>query len=369
MKKWYSYIILLLVCIGFASCQDNGTVPEPQTDGRVSVHLQIALPGGDPAERGAQARDEVGFDYTTSDQRTMTADDVFVLMFSSDDVLLKQATITGLSDETGDNSKGYYRTIDGVFDGVPNGSANVYFVVLANLVQNNLYDNEGMSLDTKSKVDTYISSFIDKGKNELYSALVYNYDGTSSPWNISNRRIPMWGATGKFDILSGQTKEVSCDLHRAVAKLGFLINAADAKSEGRGIDGFTITDISISGVMDKGYCVSQAPMSGDYYTAPYVPADAETQTVTYSNLNVDKSYKDRIYLPEQLIEDNPLTIKVSYTYKGKFKTKEIPFEENVIRNHSYLYNITSVTPDDFDVTISYAVVEWKSETIDVPPFK
>lgn len=45
MKKWYSYIILALVCIGFASCQDSDTVPQLQTDGRVSVHLQIALPG------------------------------------------------------------------------------------------------------------------------------------------------------------------------------------------------------------------------------------------------------------------------------------------------------------------------------------
>lgn len=47
MKKWYSYIILALVCIGFASCQDSDTVPQLQTDGRVSVHLQIALPGGE----------------------------------------------------------------------------------------------------------------------------------------------------------------------------------------------------------------------------------------------------------------------------------------------------------------------------------
>lgn len=50
MKKWYLYIILALVCIGFASCQDSDTVPQLQTDGRVSVHLQIALPGGDSAQ-------------------------------------------------------------------------------------------------------------------------------------------------------------------------------------------------------------------------------------------------------------------------------------------------------------------------------
>lgn len=363
MKKWYSYIILLLVCIGFASCQDNGTVPEPQTDGRVSVHLQIALPGGDPAERGAQARDftDGDTDDTTSDQKALSDDDVFVLVFQNDRLIdqvkgLKFDVVSGSVNPSN-------RTLTGTFV-QPETDGELELVVLTNLVQNNLEDitNPGLS-----SIQAFFAGQKGWSPSEVYEGLIYRYG--SPAWDIKIRRIPMWGTTGVFQLNRANELSKSCNLHRAVAKLGFLINAADAKSEGRGIDGFTITDISISGVMDKGYCVSQAAMSGDYYTAPHVPADARTQTVTYSNLNVDKSYKDRIYLPEQLIEDNPLTIKVSYTYKGKSKTKEIPFEENVIRNHSYLYNITSVTPDDFDVTISYAVVEWKSETIDVPPFK
>lgn len=355
MKKWYSYIILLLVCIGFASCQDNGMVPEPQTDGRVSVHLQIALPGGDPAERGAQARDftDGGTDDTTEGQKTIIADDVYVLVFQGN-TFKGRVPITSVTDQSGNSN---VKVLEGTFDATGLFGSSLKLVVLANLKQN--------------EVNTTFSESI--SESDLYNSLIYSYDGTQTPWNTDEtssdyRRIPMWGATSAFTLSANQLTQ-SCDMHRAVAKLGFLINATDAKSEGRGIDGFTIKDISISGVMDKGYCVSQAAMSGDYYTAPYVPASARTQTVTYSNLNVDKSYKDRIYLPERLVGDNPLTIKVSYTYKGKFKTKEIPFEENVIRNYSYLYNITSVTPDDFDVTISYAVVEWKSETIDVPPFK
>lgn len=370
MKKWYSYIILLLVCIGFASCQDNGTVPEPQTDGRVSVHLQIALPGGDPAERGAQARDENGgFDYTTSDQRTMTADDVFVLMFNSDDVLLKQATITGLSDETGDNSMGYYRTIDGVFDGVPNGSANVYFVVLANLVQNNLYDNEEMSLDTKSKVDTYISSFIGKGKNELYSALVYNYDAASSPWNISNRRIPMWGATGKFDILSGQTKEVSCDLHRAVAKVAILVK------EGSGIEGFEITKIEVKNAVKKGYCVSLNSLGADkYYINPSVPSTPGMQTIVFERpaYTFGSEFRNQIYLPEQDNTSGDLFMNIYYTYKGQSAIGEIPFKDsgngelfNVVRNHSYVFNISKVTEKEIDAYLYYMVDRWEEETINI----
>lgn len=365
MKKWYSYIILLLVCIGFASCQDNGTVPEPQTDGRVSVHLQIALPGGDPAERGAQARDftDGGTDDTTSDQKALSDDDVFVLVFQNGRLIdqvkgLKFDVVSGSVNPSN-------RTLTGTFV-QPETDGELELVVLTNLVQNNL---EGITNPGLSSIQAFFDGKKGSSPSEVYESLIYQY--ASPAWDIKIRRIPMWGTTGVFQLNRANELSKSCNLHRAVAKLGFLINAADANSEGRGIDGFTITGISISGVMDKGYCVSQAPMSGDYYTAPHVPAtaSARTQTVTYFDLNVDKSYKDRIYLPEQLIEDDPLTITVSYTYKGKSKTKEIPFAENVIRNHSYLYNITSVTPDDFDVTISYAVVEWKSETIDVPPFK
>ena len=158
-----------------------------------------------------------------------------------------------------------------------------------------------------------------------------------------------------------------------MAKLGFLINAADAESEGRGFDGFMITGIRISGIMDRGYCASLNTLgpSASYYASPSVPTTAQAlaDDLNYTGLDVTTSYKDRIYLPEQVIEENSFTIAVSYTYKGKAKTKEIKFDENVIRNHSYLYNITSVTPDDFDVTISYAVEEWDSEIIDVPPFK
>lgn len=160
----------------------------------------------------------------------------------------------------------------------------------------------------------------------------------------------MWGTTGTFSLDRANELKKSCNLHRAVAKLGFLINATNAGSEGRGIDGFMITGISIKGMMDKGYCASLNILgsSASYYTSPSVPTTAQALAgdLNYTGLNVTESYKDRIYLPEQVIGENPLTIAVSYTYKGKAKTKEIKFDENVIRNHSYLYNITAVTPDD-----------------------
>lgn len=363
MKKWYSYIILALVCIGFASCQDSDTVPQLQTDGRVSVHLQIALPGGDSAQRGATARsfEDGGTDDTTSDQKALSDDDVFVLVFQNGLLIdqVKGLRFDAVTDDTNPSS----RTLTGTFV-QPETDGSLELVVLTNLVQNQLVD---IASSTLSGIQAFFDGKKGSSPTAIYESLIYQYG--SSEWNIQSRRIPMWGTTGTFSLDRANELKKSCNLHRAVAKLGFLINAADAGSEGRGIDGFTITGIRISGVMDRGYCVSQAAMSNDHYTTPYVPAAAGTQTITYSDLYVTTNYKDRIYLPEQVIEENPLTIIVSYTYKGKAKTKDITFDENVIRNHSYLYNITSVTPDDFDVTISYAVEEWKSETINVPTFK
>lgn len=363
MKKWYLYIILALVCIGFASCQDSDTVPQLQTDGRVSVHLQIALPGGDSAQRGATARDftDGGLDDTTSDQKALSDDDVFVLVFQNG-VLIDQ--VKGLRfDAVSGGTNPSNRTLTGTFV-QPETDGNLELVVLTNLVQNQLVDITNSS--TLSGIQAFFDGKKGSSPSAIYESLIYQYG--SSKWNIQNRRIPMWGTTGTFSLDRANELKKSCNLHRAVAKLGFLINATNAGSEGRGIDGFMITGISIKGMMDKGYCASLNILgsSASYYTSPSVPTTAQALA---GDLNYTGLYKDRIYLPEQVIGENPLTIAVSYTYKGKAKTKEIKFDENVIRNHSYLYNITAVTPDDFDVTISYAVEEWKSETINVPTFK
>ena len=115
MKKWYSYIILALVCIGFASCQDSDTVPQLQTDGRVSVHLQIALPGGDSAQRGATARsfENGGTDDTTSDQKALSDDDVFVLVFQNG-VLIDQVKGLRFDAVTGGTNPSS-RTLTGTF--------------------------------------------------------------------------------------------------------------------------------------------------------------------------------------------------------------------------------------------------------------
>ena len=348
MKKWYSYIILLLVCIGFASCQDNGTVPEPQTDGRVSVHLQIALPGGDPAERGAQARDftDGGTDDTTERQKTIIKGDVYVLVFQGN-TFKGSVPITSVTNQSGNSN---VKVLEGTFDATGLFGSSLKLVVLANLNQNgvNTTFSEGIS------------------ESELYNSLIYSYDGTQTPWNTDTssnyRRIPMWGTTSTFTLSANQLTQ-SCDMHRAVAKLGFLIDG------GRGYGNkFKITGITIKGAMNKGKCKSGADFSNNYYIAPDVPVDAGTQTIKYEGLHITTSYENKIYLPEQDIAERPLTITVAYEQNGVTKEKDIEFSENVIRNHSYIYNIT--VKDENVIVLSYDVYDWQDGgRVAVPPFE
>lgn len=369
MNKWLSYIILALGCFGLASCQNDDTPAQPQSDGQVSVHLQISLPGGDSAGRGAEARGvDDGYDSTTEDQRGMTVDDIYVLMFnSSNNVLLKQASITGLSEESSSGTS-YYREIEGVFNEVPGGSANVYFVVLANLLQNNLY-NGTTPLTTKKDIDEYIEkTFLNQPASALYEALIYNYDGTSSPWNIANRRIPMWGATGEISIQSGQSLKESCDLHRAVAKVAVLVN------KGEGFEEFSINKIEVINAVEKGYCVSlNSPGTDNYYTAPSVPSNPGTQTITFdgSSYTFGNEFRNQIYLPEQNNTDD-LCMNVHYTYKGKEAVGKIRFVDSdtgvpfdVIRNHSYVFNINKVTETEIEAKLYYMADQWEEETINI----
>ena len=304
MKKWYSYIILALVCIGFASCQDSDTVPQLQTDGRVSVHLQIALPGGDSAQRGATARsfEDGGTDDTTSDQKALSDDDVFVLVFQNGLLIdqVKGLRFDAVTDDTNPSS----RTLTGTFV-QPETDGSLELVVLTNLVQNQLVD---IASSTLSGIQAFFDGKKGSSPTAIYESLIYQYG--SSEWNIQSRRIPMWGTTGTFSLDRANELKKSCNLHRAVAKLGFLINAADAGSEGRGIDGFTITGIRISGVMDRGYCASLNTLgpSASYYASPSVPTTAQALAgdLNYTGLNVTTNYKDRIYWRESSYDSSEL---------------------------------------------------------------
>ena len=77
-------------------------------------------------------------------------------------------------------------------------------------------------------------------------------------------------------------------------------------------------------------------------------------------------------MPEHEITggDNDVTITVNFTYNGEERTGTLYFKDyqtgnpwDVIRNHSYVFNITGVNSAvDTESTLQYQVMNWTSVT-------
>ena len=79
-----------------------------------------------------------------------------------------------------------------------------------------------------------------------------------------------------------------------------------------------------------------------------------------------QAFSDMIYLPEQINFDddgnklsNAVTIEVTYNYNGETgKVGTIHFTEDIIRNHSYIFNIN--VSNDAEPAMYYEVINWTS---------
>ena len=240
---------------------------------------------------------------------------------------------------------------------------DIRLVILSNLNQNQI------NLGNASSVKDFLTSKIGDEVSEIYQSLIYTYNYDDAPWEIIRegkvvRRIPMWGETKNFTLpADGLTLE--CLLYRAIAKVNIWINGKE------GINSFKINSITVNHANKGGYVVSSQTVSGDItiqYTEPDVPSTvtsfSETEKITYDNLTEEqatKAFSDVIFLPEH---DNtgegstPVSLTVNYTFNGETLEKDIEFKDkqgqpfDVVRNHSYIFDITKVHRDFiFKVTV------------------
>lgn len=357
MKRWLSYIIMTVLCgLCLSSCTKDEQVTKATDDGNVPVRLTLAF-----SNFGGRAVSEPGsLDYTTVEQSAMTADDIYVLVVDANDKFLYQVTDLKLSNPVaGDNH--YTRQLEGTMLRTI-GGARVKLVVLANLK-----DNKIASYTTGTAIRSFLDEKEGSKVSDIYRELVYNYHG-STPWKLIERAIPMWGSSTLTEV-PGTGVELACNLYRAVAKVGIWVNMKD------GYEGFAITKIVVNNANDKGDCVStQIPNTNEtvQYTTPSIPERVQSQSITYDKLNVLTAYENEIYLPEKenTTDENKISLTVHYTYNNQNFTGEINFQDtdglfDVIRNHSYLFNIKI---SKVDATLSYEVTPWIKETIDIPTF-
>ena len=372
MKSWFLHICLFAGCVlSLPSCTYDEVIDAGTTE--TSVELMLSYAGSTPLSRDASSKDDV-YDYTTYAQCALDINDIYVLAFNSNDVLIDQVTDLQFVDNGSDYDK---RTIKGRMSPQADGTT-VYFAVLANLSQNHIIDANG---NTISNLNTYFAEKIKGGSTtstDIYNDLIFStttgkwitqtYDDTNESWGVSNDpRIPMWGVTSENPFTVGKNAEISgsCSLYGEDGEFGTE-------------DDFVITKIEVVNANKQGRCVSEHPIDanddGDQYHDEGPSSYASTlgttakHTITYDltgatdvMYEIDgegaksyhaarQAYSDMIYLPEQFNVDGngeeidgAVTIKVTYNYNDKEnQVGEIHFTENVIRNHSYIFNIEGV---------------------------
>ena len=412
MRSWLTYIFLLMVACGtvLTSCSD--VLSEEgfgNCDDRTTVRLTISFGGDDdPMSRDVgsdQTPKDDDLDYTTEEQAEIVTGDVYALVVDANNKFLYR--IKDLHLEEPDTYDNYYtRTLEGTMIQT-NGNDKVKIVLLANLKQNNI------DLGSFNTIEEFIDSYENLQVSALYELLIYNYDGATTPWAVTGndaRRIPMWGQSIDTTVpAAGVT--LGCYLYRAVAKVQIWVKNRE------GIDGFNIDYMEVMNVPSKGYCVSSKgpDTNSPHYNLgtsndpkpyvapdPYVPGIEEVnngyfKTVTYTPTNTNitydidgvettyndatQSYSDMIYLPEHKnTDDRAIIIKVYYTFNGQeyhgevddeYPAGIIQFKENgegarfdVIRNHSYIFNINKI--NEVTGRIYYVVDEWDNKTITIP---
>lgn len=373
MRSWLTYIFLLMVACGtvLTSCSDVLSEEGLGTcDDRTTVRLTISFGGDDdPMSRDVgsdPAPKDDDLDGTTPEQAVIDGSDVYALVVDANDNFLYR--IEDLHITAGPASDGYYtRTLEGT---MIQTNEQVRIVLLANLKQNNIQALDGTT------PEAFIDTFKGQDVENLYNQLIYNYDGTKTPWTVTGenaRRIPMWGQSQLTTVPPTPGLSLDCYLYRAVAKVQIWVNMK------QGIEDFVINKIEVKNIHTKGYCVSTEnydTSNPNYttevkpYAAPSVPGNAGTQTVTYgsdeTSLNVETNYSDMIYIPEQFNFDadgkelsNAVIIEVTYNYNGdEDKIGTIHFTEDIIRNHSYIFNIN--VSNDAEPAMYYEVIDWTS---------
>lgn len=372
MKSWFNiYIFIALYCFGMVSCTDESMVEEGNLFDEVVVRLTLSVPGADSRVSGDYQPDKSGLDEQTVPQRFI--DDAYILLFNSDDhTLIAASPATFLDNNNGEAT----RTIKGKFT---KQNSNLDVVVLTNVLQNDITVN--------------FADYKDKTEKEIYEALVYKYP--EAGWKLENkaRFLPMWGKKTNITLNQREISISNFELYRGVAKMGLQVAET--------CDNFTMKEIYVYHVNNKGYCVAPNeipnPDVNIQYTKPDVPSSSSllTEAIKYELTDDQaKSFLEQIYLSEsdnitKTSEAERLKVVVGGVYTGPGLVADgaisyyrIDMEDDknqdgvlapfdIIRNHSYIFNITKVsnpgtpTPDEaLDeavVGLTVVVEDWTDE--------
>lgn len=335
-----TYYLLAVLCIMATSCVTDGVMDDnimnipgdPIKGGKINFSLTF------PGMSSTWAIDGEADD--SANERTINDVQIYTFVKGKFVEQVKYVLIGGVNGEA-------TRFIEGKLSETYATGISMDFIVITNA------ENKGVHDVNMNPGDS---------KNDLYRQLVFGYIKDTD----RSINLPMWGEGTIESVRSGENNIGELMLKRAVAKVNVMVN------DGKGIIDFKITEVQLHNYNTQGYC---APIEND---GPSIPGNSTLSAdfLTSGILNGTEGNKveNKFYIPEHQNTGAQTEKKVYLVIKamarGKEKSYKIPFSENgkdynVLRNHMYVFNITSVK---MDVTLDYEVKVWDEENIDVPSF-
>lgn len=348
MKTWLFNIWMILAgSMTIVSCT-NDDAPIAQVGGKVPVRLTLSFSGA-PSTRDVDNKDNT-LDYTTSEQNNIA--NAYLLLVNNNDEIVEVISELIVNQENPEAI-----TLSGVMSNYKEAET---MVVMTNI------QNQGFATD----ITSWLKSYTDI--NELYAAAIFSNSDVNG-WDITKRSIPMWGTTPVPTHFINGTAHASVDLYRALGKVNIWIN------QKQGFEGFQIDSIKVRQSLDRGFCVSSKTPNTNVnvqYTevGTDIPTTAQVRNDILYICNAEtRAFSDKIYLPEQQNDENATAVclDVYYTYNNVSKSKTLNFADyqwDVIRNHSYIFNISSVTQTSIECKLYYVVENWEEVTINIPDF-
>lgn len=356
MGKRLSYILLLIGCMLFIACTDN--ILQETACGKVELKLTLNLP---EEEVNSSSRvtgsntDTPYLDETTKEQRYIQ--DVAILAMRNGKVDFIPENIK-LEGEQGSNIRTITMT-------VPASDKPIDILVLLNAKENG--------------IDVTENNYIGKTEIEVHDKLVFKYPVNT--WDINDRKLPMFGKAKDIDISSLHSFGY-CDIYRSLAKMAVQVDE-DCKT-------FNLKEVYLYYMEQEGYFMSvHTPETDVYtqYTQPDVPTTSvQTGTDNAKKFDVtDNAIFNKIYLlesnnktPQNSKKELKVVVGGYYTGEGLVESGKLSYYRidmsderdqpfDIIRNHSYIFNITNVnnpgTPSP-DKALDHAVPALKVEVED-----
>lgn len=361
MDKIRLYVAMIVGVLCCASCSESAEISEPVPQ-YMTVILSLDLPSDESNASRMFVDGQPLYDETTALQKAIGEGDVYVLAFQHNRLIAHaRGNKASASGNPADIQFQFLR---------PQTSTQMEFAVMTNL-------NAVMA----ESVTTVLDRCAGLESAQVYRQMAYSFPGE---WDISQKRIPMWGMTSTVTVQPDNGKVfLSCLLHRAIAKLGFRVNVNPITHEAQGYatEQMKLLEIRVKGAMNQSYAAplrhdsSCMDHSGQYpfFTQIFVPETAVPLPIeaVYTNRRPETytcEFLDMIYLPEQDTQTYPLTLSVRYSLRGvEQPVKHIVFDssEQVIRNHSYIYNIRMT--EESDLQLDYQVMPWNERPqVDLP---